>query len=213
MSDVTTPPAAAQDEGSGNRAEIIAAVLLGIAGALTALAAYKAALLDGDALAEYSESTQELSDANQFYNQALLQVTSDRQLFLEYGLADTAGNVELRDYLRSTLMDENLQAAMDWWEADADALTPFDADEDNPYTSANQAAAEELEAQSLQSRQDGTDADEQGDRFELAAVLFALTLFFGGIATLLRRPSVTNALLGVGATTLVVGSVVLVASY
>ena len=56
------PPTAAEqkeidDEVRRGRVELLAAVLLGLAGALTAFSAYKAALTDGDALAGYTMSS------------------------------------------------------------------------------------------------------------------------------------------------------------
>jgi hypothetical protein len=192
--------------------ELIAALLLGIAGALTAFAAYSAAILDGDALADYTMATQELSDANQFYSESVLQVTSDQQLFVQFALAGTSGNEELAVYVRDTLMGENLRSAVEWWEQSADAVTPFDDVAGNPYGNVAQEEASRLEAASVASRASGADADEEGDRYELAAVLFALTLFFAGIATLLHRRALTWGLLGGGALTLLVGIGVVVAA-
>jgi hypothetical protein len=198
------------------RAELLAAILLGIAGVLTAFSAYKAALNDGDALQGYTESTQLLADSNQFYAQSVQQLTADRDLFTQFAIASTSGNVDTADYIAATLMDDNLRGAVEWWieasETDESALSPFAEHADNPYANANQAEAVTLERRSVEAHAQGTDADEEGDRFELAAVLFALTLFFGGIATLLKREAATWSLLAASAASSVVGAVVLVSA-
>jgi hypothetical protein len=50
---MTHTVAVAVDESTSDRLQIIAAIILGLATALTAVSAYKAALLDGDALRGY----------------------------------------------------------------------------------------------------------------------------------------------------------------
>ena len=195
------------------RAELFAAILLGIAGVLTAFCAYKAALADGDALQGYTESTQQLTDSNQFYSQALSRSTRDQQLFTQFALETQTANEELVAYML-TLMDDNLRDAVLWWsdavQQDDTLLSPFVDHPDNPYANVDQAEATALEAQSNETYQEAADFDEEGDQYELAAVLFALTLFFAGIATLLKRIQATYVLLAVATASSVGGLVVLV---
>lgn len=199
-------------EPASNRLQLLAAVLLGIAATLTALSAYKAALLDGDALQGYSQSSRSLSDANAFYAQSNQTFALDNQLFVQYATASQEGNTQLGEYL-TTLMRPELVAAVEWWIETDDAVTPFDALEGNPYELADADTARALEAQAQDEFEDGADADEQGDLFELATVLLALTLFFGGIATLFSRRSASLLLLSVGGVTLVAGTIQLIVGF
>lgn len=192
-------------EPAENRHQLVAAIVLGIAATLTALAGYKAALTDGDALQGYSKSTSTLSDANFFYAQGNQTFAGDQELFVSYATAAQQGNTELADYL-TTLMRPELQEAVEWWQATDEAVTPFDEVEGNPYTIADLDQAQALEQEAEQQYKDGADADEQGDKFELAAVLLALTLFFAGVATLFGRIPVTRALLAISVVTLVAGA-------
>jgi hypothetical protein len=212
--DAPTETADAAADRRHNIAELVAAILLGVAGVLTAFSAYQAALTDGDALQGYTESTQLLANSNQFYAQAVQQNTSDRDLFTQFAIASTSGNLDVADYIAATLMDDNLRGAVEWWveasETDDAALSPFADHPDNPYVNTNQAEAVALEEQSVAKQAEGSKADEDGDQFELAAVLFALTLFFGGISTLLHRELATWILLGAAAVSSVVGIIVLV---
>ena len=195
-------------EPTEDRNQLLAAMILGAAAILTAFAAYNAALLDGEALQGYTESTRILSDANAFYAQGNQTSASDQQIFVAYATAQQEGNAELAEYL-TTLMRPELVAAVEWWEATEEAVTPFDEDEANPYTLSDFEEAEALENEAETLFEEGAEADDKGDKFELATVAFALTLFFGGVATLFRRRPVTVGLLGVGAFTLMGGLAVL----
>lgn len=192
-------------EPANNRLQLLAAVFLGLAATLTALSAYQAALLDGEALQGYTSSTRILSDANAFYAQGNSTFALDQQLFVQYASAQQAGNSELGDYL-TTLMRPELSEAVDWWESTANAVTPFDEADDNPYAVSDFGEANDLEAAADSAFADGQEADDKGDKFELSTVLMALTLFFGGVATLFTRRSASVALLAVAGTTLVAGS-------
>jgi hypothetical protein len=213
MADTTTTETG--DDRRRGRAELFAAILLGIAGVLTAFCAYKAALTDGDALQGYTESTQQLTDSNQFYSQALSRSTRDQQLFSQFALESQTANEDLVAYML-TLMDDNLRDAVLWWsdavQQDDTLVSPFVDHPDNPYVNVDQVQAVELEAQSNDTYEEAVDFDEEGDQYELAAVLFALTLFFAGIATLLKRLQATYVLLAVGTASSVAGFVVLVAA-
>ncbi len=200
---VETPAEPAED-----RNQLLAALILGAAAILTAFAAYNAALLDGEALQGYTQSTRILSDANAFYAQGNQTSAIDQQIFVAYATANQEGNAELADYL-TTLMRPEMIEAVEWWEATEEAVTPFDDDEANPYTLSDIDEAEALEEEAEVKFEEGAEADDKGDKFELATVAFALTLFFGGVATLFRRRPVTIGLLGVGAVTLLSGLAVL----
>lgn len=192
-------------ESSSDRSQIFAAIILGIAATLTAIAAYNAALTDGDALQGYTNSTRSLNDANAFYAQGNTTASSDQSLFVEYAGANFAGEADRAEYL-TTLMRPELAEAVAWWEANDEAVTPFDELEGNPYTISDFDEANALEERATMEFDEGAKADDQGDVFELAAVFFALTLFFGGVATLFGKRAVTSGLLTVSVITLALGT-------
>lgn len=189
-----------------SKMSIFAAILLGLAATLTALAAYNAALSDGESLQGYTESTAALSDSNYFYAQGNQTFAGDQNLFVQYASAAQSGDEELAAYL-TTLMRPELDSAITWWQESEDASTPFDEFDENPYEIAEFAEAELKAQQSTKAFAAGSAADDRGDKFELATVLLALTLFFAGIATLFRRRPVSIALLGVGTVALVAGAI------
>lgn len=197
-------PAPAENDGGGGLS-LVAAILLGIAATLTALAAYNAALKDGEALEGYTTSNAALSESNYWYAQGNQTYAGDQQLFVAYATAVQEGQVDLSDYLL-TLMRPEMAAAVEWWLEDPDAVTPFDESETNPYVIAEFAEGEAEGVRSQEAFAEGRTADEVGDEFELATVLLALTLFFGGIATLFRRRAISVGLLVVATLTMLAGA-------
>ena len=129
---------------SKHRSQAVAAIILGIAATLAALAAYNGNLADGDALQGYTSSTTSLNDANAFWAQGNTVAAADQSLFVEYANASFAGEGNRAQYLR-TLMRPELDEAVTWWESTEEAETPFDELEGNPYTIADYDEARALE--------------------------------------------------------------------
>ncbi|MBZ5735813.1 hypothetical protein K8Z61_15065 [Nocardioides sp. TRM66260-LWL] len=196
------------EEPTSDFLQVIAAILLGIAATLTAFSAYNSALTDGEALQGYTEASQKLADSNFYYGQGNQVEAGDRALFVAYATATQDDKADLAEYLK-TLMRPELVEAVDWWVDAKDAVTPFDEADDNPYENADYAEGQAQGEASKQTYEEAKAADERGDKFELATVFLALTLFFGGIATLFSRRSVRLTLLVVGTGTLAFGSSIL----
>lgn len=113
MTETQTAPEA---EGEGlNWLEMIAALLLGVAGILTAYAAYNGALAGGDALKGYTQSSKTTSDANGFYSDYMSTYNADQALFVQYQLQVEAGNQDTADVLKDNLFSEALTVATDAW--------------------------------------------------------------------------------------------------
>lgn len=212
--DTATPPPADPapptpvEEESGRGLELFAAILLGIAAIFTAISAYKAALLDGDALQGYTQSTRSLNDSGTFYSQGNQTFTQDQALFVQYATASQAENAELTTYLR-TLMRPTLVKAVDWWESTDGAKTPFEEKDENPYAVEDFAEAEKLEKTADSQFKEGAVADDQGDKFELSSVLLAITLFLGGISTLFKSRRTQRLMLVVSTVSLGIGGAAL----
>ena len=194
MTDTTTTNSDAPDDGM-NWIELIAAILLGVAGVLTAYAAYNGALAGGDALKGYTQSSRTTADANGFYNDYSQTYNADQALFLQYQLLVEKGDQATADVIKDTMFSAELTAATDAWlllpEGEG-AATPLDTDEyvvpalDSAQELTAQADAEFVEAQTI---------DDQGDNFDLAAVYLAVSLFFAGIAALFKVRKIQIAML------------------
>ncbi|CAN5357221.1 hypothetical protein BH23ACT9_BH23ACT9_25770 [soil metagenome] len=208
-------PAPAQPAAEGaTLTEIIAGIVLGIAATIAAFAAFQGALAGGASLEGYTVSTQHLSDANFFYNASAQQFIGDQQLFLAFATAaNTPGQEGVAEYIQDQLMNDNLGSAVEWWQGDDDAATPFDDAPGNPYEDPSGEAAEAEQLAAEETFAEGVRQNQIGDRYELAGVILAITLFFAGLSTLMRSRKVAWALLVVSIVTLGVGSVLVLTNY
>src|SRR5688572_21331447 len=123
-------------EPTSDRNQILAAIVLGLAAVLTALASYNSSKADGDGQQNRADAGRSLSDANFFYSQGNQVFAGDQALFVAFATAAQEGNTDVAGYL-TTLMRPELEAAVEWWQATDEAVTPFDDLEGNPYALAD----------------------------------------------------------------------------
>ena len=132
MTDTTSTSTAAPDDGDMNWIELVAAILLGIAGVLTAYAAYNGALAGGDALKGYTQSSRTTADANGFYTDYSQTYNADQALFLQYQLLVEKDDQATADVIKDAMFSAELTAATEAWlllpEGEG-AATPLDTDE------------------------------------------------------------------------------------
>jgi hypothetical protein len=200
------------DEVRRGRVELLAAVLLGLAGALTAFSAYKAALTDGDALAGYTMSSKSTSDANAFYDDYSQTYFADKQLFLQYNLL-ALEDPDTANEMRELYFGPELEAATQVWAElpeDETPPTPLDLDE---YVVESFNDYEDTTALADEQFAEGAKADEGGDKFELANVYFAVALFMAGVAALFRRHPVRYFALGLSVISMVPGVLAMIDGY
>lgn len=203
---------AEEDTSEDRRIELVAAIILGVAGILTAFAAYNAALTDGDALKGYTASARTTADANGYFNEAFATYTSDQSLFLEYQVLVEQGDTATALVIRDRLFSPELEAATAAWieipvGSPDEPPTPLQTAEyvipaqDEAIALTEQAADEFSEAQSF---------DDAGDKFELAAVFLAVSLFLAGIGSLFRARSLQIAILAMAVVVMVPGVIAII---
>jgi hypothetical protein len=187
-----------------DRLEAMIAILLGIAAVFVAVAGYQSALRNGDSIDSFNQGIRSINDANTFFNQAVQKQTTDQALFLEYAKATQDGNDTLRTYLRRNIMDPNLRAGLREWENDATdkVLSPLTAD---AYQIPEQAEGERLEKLTNRQFETARALDNKGDRFDLVGVIVASSLFFLGIAGVMRNMRTKIVGVSLGAATLIAG--------
>jgi hypothetical protein len=199
------------DAPENRRLEMVAAVILGVASILTAFSAYKAALTDGDALKGYTASAVSTSESNGWFNEAVATATADRQLFLQYVLLRAEGQDQLAFDVRDRFFSPVLEAGVAEWElipAGAPGEPPT-ALETEAYLAAFEAQiqAEALAEQAAAQFEEAQEFDDAGDKFELAVVFFAVSLFLAGIGSLFKDRKIQMAVLGLSAVVLLPGVV------
>ncbi|MBN1091919.1 DUF4337 family protein [Blastococcus sp. TML/M2B] len=199
-------PADPDARDGGRRTEILAAFLLGLAAVATAWSAYWSAIYGGNAIQGYAQSNTLTSQAADVYGDATGQYNFDRTLFLQYAELRITGQEEAADVLRESFFSDSLAETVDWYDTTGDEVTdPFDADAGSPYSLAEWAQGNALSEEADAAYQEAVAADDKGDRFDLATVFLALSLFFGGIATVFRRYLPQVATLAIGGAGLLIG--------
>jgi hypothetical protein len=185
--------------------EIAAAIVLGLAAVLTAWSAYQAVTHSGESLRLFTESSLTSASAQQQYGAGDQQYTEDLVTFIDYVKATSAGDTALVAKLRS-LMAPELVAGLAWMQTQPEPRPDSPFDKGSPtLTNEYYAEGTRLEAIANEQFSKGQAAGEASDTFTLSTVLYAVVLFFAGIATTVRRP-------GMAVASLVFASVVLVAA-
>lgn len=187
------------------RLEIVAAVVLGLAAIAVAWASFQSSLWGGVQDSKLTESVLVGNEATDAFQQADTIQSLDQVLFVEY-LTQTFsdGDPDLAEFILSNMSPEGQAATEEWFENDLER--PFDSES---YQDALYSTGLELQEESAGLFDEAATANETADKFDLAATILALVLFFAGIATLIGRREVTVALLLVSVV-LLVGSVVYV---
>lgn len=217
---MTDTPTDTSTDAPGERTrwpEIVAATVLGIAAVLTAWSSYRASLIGDQVVQNYSEMQADLAEANDLYSNGDQQFAQEQQFFVTFALQANSGGeaAEANTAYLFEVMGPEMAAAVDWWASQDDdgPTTPFV--EENPEfanlaSSQAYAAGDEALARSEERRKVAEKADADSDRFELANVFFAVTLFVAGVATLVASRRITFGLLGLGIAMMAAGIVVVV---
>jgi hypothetical protein len=206
MSDVTTnavPTEPVDDDEGRGKIELVAAILLGLAGLLTAYAAYYGGLAGGDAVKGYSQATISRNEANSFYADYGTKVAQDTNVFLQYQILVEQGNDDVADVVRERLFSPELEAAYVVWNdltGDADVPTPMDTD---AYVVEEYGSYQDQFARSTSEFDEASATDDLGDNMDLASIFLAVSLFFAGIAALFKINKLSYALL-VGSAILII---------
>lgn len=197
------------------RKEVLAAILLGIAAILTAWSAYRASLTRDEVIRNYSEMQKTISEANDTFGKADQLESLEQEYFLQFAINAAEGDEAATTYLTATMGDE-LYEAVEWWMAEPEETQPFSPfDETNPSyvdlpSQRMLAGGNEMLEDAKGLREAAERADADSDRFELANVFYAITLFLAGIAALLSSDKVSHALLGVSVAVMLFGTVIMI---
>jgi hypothetical protein len=191
------------------RVELIAAIMLSIATVVTAWSAYQATRWSGDQSENYTKASATRTESVRSSTEANRQVLIDVDTFLGWLNAAESGHDALADNIHDRMRAEFLPAFDAWLASGPPGSipdgTPFTLPE---YRLAATEKADRLEAEAAALFDKGTEANQIGDNFVLAAVLFASVLFFAGLAGTFNSARAQIFLLVLGGLMLVVGGVI-----
>lgn len=170
----------------GNRLQVIAAVILGLATVASAWGAYQSTRWGGVMSTAFSEANLQSNDAAKAFQLADSKLNLDQTLFVQWAVASDQGEFETADYIDQNLFSFELGTAFDAWLAAGDAApaTPFEMEE---YFLDELSIGSEFETAATATFDKATDANQTGDNYVLVTVILASALFFAGISTVLSH--------------------------
>ncbi len=185
-----------------------------LAAIATAWATYQAAHWRSEQALAGNRSTAARVQANRAASVANRQIQVDVATFIQWVDAYATGNTKLADFYFRRFRDEFRPAVTAWIATKPltnpkAPLTPFVLPQ---YSSAAQDEADALEAKGARSRSISQANVKRADRYALAVVLFATSLFFAGISARLANDGSREVVLGMG-WALFLGAVIWMATF
>jgi hypothetical protein len=188
------------EERRQRRVELLTTVLLAVAAVATAWSTYQSTLWRGEQAADSTKATAAHIESSQASTRAGQLTQVDIATFTQWVDADVAGNRRLAQFYRRRFRKE-FRPAFAAWIATSPRTNPRAPL--SPFAMRQYRVAEAVRAGRLNTAA-GVHADEAGEAnqragdYVLALVLFAVALFFAGMATKLRSPSKQEVLLVLG---------------
>ena len=203
--------------------ELIAAVVIGLAAVLTAIASYQGALIDGQIDRAFAGSLSTTIQANNSYNLADAERAIERDWIFSW-IAEVENGTPAGEFLGLTMPKEILALATEWATATDGSLDPFSDGILDPFSDEGSATYDSY--QSLPSVQSLAEGDQlsrdatcstfeaqvlsrQGARKGLSTIFLAIALVVGGVAALLRGRLAQNIVLATSVTALIAGAGIL----
>jgi hypothetical protein len=164
--------------------EVWTIVVLGLVSLVTAWAAFQSSLWNGVSTERFARADARRTAGVVSLDTATGTVQEDRGLFIEYYKALTDKNTAVSGYIKM-IMPKRLSDAIDQWEKVPNHMSmgPF-----QPRFGYQQPGVdgEKVQREVNQAVNSARYASTMGDRYNLAAVLFAAALFLAGVSSTLR---------------------------
>jgi hypothetical protein len=182
------------------RVELLATVLLAVAAVATAWSTYQSTLWRGDQAAESTKATAAHIESSQASTRAGQLTQVDIATFFQWVDADVAGNRALARFYRRRCRTEFRPAFAAWIATSprTNPTAPRSPFAMRQYRVAEAARSERLNTAAGVSTDSAGEANERSGNYVLAVVLFAVALFFAGMATKLRSLRRQEVLLVLG---------------
>ena len=200
--------------------EIAIAIVLGITAVLTAYASWQSSLYGGNQATKYTKGAAMVGEANSTYNEASQSLAQDMDLYNEInslridltfaeqkGETDEADRISWKlDELMQNNASDELVAAIDWADAQKEYASPFAKEGfvDSYYTEANA-----LYDEGNKMIEEGSTANDLGDKLGLTTVIYAVVLFMLGIVNTFDSKVLRLVVSGVSLAALIYGVVMM----
>jgi hypothetical protein len=180
--------------------ELLGTILLAVAAVATAWSTYQSIRWRGEQAVDTSRANAARVEATQAATRGGQQTQVDIALFVQWINASTEGDADLAAFYRRRFRPEFRPAFRAWLATNPRTnrrapLSPFAMPQ---YRVAESIESDRLNAEAGAHSDEAGSANQRADDYALAVVLFAVSLFFAGIATKLRSARQREALLALG---------------
>jgi hypothetical protein len=193
------------------RFETLAAIVLALAAVATAWSAYQSTRWNGDQAGNYTQAGAYRTESVRASNEADERTGVAVTLAADWLSAEISGNYVLADALR-VRMPRELDAAMERWLVGWERGEPIPAGD--PFTTGGYVTPEAVRAADLESQAEasferGRKANQYSDNYVLTGVVFALSLFFAGVASRFGHPKNAVRMVYLSVACLIAGCILL----
>jgi len=182
------------------RLALLATVLLACATLGTAWSSYQASRWHGEQALAQSSATSTRLESTRASGVANREVQVDVAVFIQWVDARAADETELANFYKDRFSERLRPAFRAWIAGDPfdDPTAPPDPFTLPQYKVAALDKAGDLEQQASAASDDAREYIQRADNYVLAVVLFAASLFLGGLSLRLRTDAARTAILGCG---------------
>ncbi len=177
--------------------EVFAVVLLAAATVASAWCAYQSSQWNGEEASLARQSTDQRVEATRLFTLGTQGISYDGTVAAGFAEAYVNGNTELQDFYRNVLARPDFVPTLDQWVNSADQggnqLGSLLTDQD--YVSSQLTGYNEATAKADQLSDESETAGDNGDAYIVLTLVLAGALFFAGVTSSFRSPSLQLALL------------------
>jgi hypothetical protein len=193
--------------------DLVTALVLALASTATAWCGYQSSAWGGDRTAFSGQSFKATVQSAKYANLATQKAALHAALFGQWATAVSAGDTVLADFALQRFPEPLKQATTAWLATSpltnsAAPATPFEMPE---YALPERAESERWEREAAELSEAAQRADEHSTSYLRFTLVFASALFFAGISGKFRWRVIDLAMLALGAVTLLVGLIRLLA--
>jgi tetrahydromethanopterin S-methyltransferase subunit E len=193
------------------RMETLAAIVLSLAAVATAWSAYQSTRWNGDQASNYTQAGAYRTESIRASNEADERTGVAVTLTADWLSAELIGDRVLADALRARMppdLDTAMQRWLGAWQP-GQPVPPGDPFTTGGYTAPESEQTLALERQAEETFAQGRDANQYSDNYVLTGVVFALALFFSGVASRFGHPRNAIRMVYAAAVLLAIGCVLL----
>ena len=183
--------------------EIVAVLLLGITTVGTAWCGFQSVQWSGASSSHAQAASDKHVEAARLFGLATQTIAYDSGITAKYAQAASAGDTELQDFYRKSLVRKDFLPVLDAWEAEVKAgRNPTPLADDTDYLASQLAGYQAMIASAEEETRQGIEAGTVASTYVSVTILLAAALFFSGVISSFKYRAARALLLAAALTAL-----------